>query len=426
MSTEFPRMLGIRQKYPHAAPLDILATLRRELELQGILRHIKPRARIAVATGSRGITNIQIVVASVIELLKQAGAAPFVIPAMGSHGGATPEGQAGVLAEYGITEATVKAPINAAMEVEQIGSTEAGVPVYLSAEALRADGIVVVNRVKPHTDFSGAIGSGILKMLVIGLGKRTGAAAFHQAASRLGYERVIRSIARITLKSAPILCGVALVENQLHETAKIAVLNPGELERREEELFAEAQRLMPKLPFNEIDLLIVDRVGKNISGAGMDPNIIGRGIHGYSSFLGNQTQAGPNIRRIFVQELTPETHGNAVGIGFADFTTARLVRSIDYKVTAVNALTALTPQSAKVPIHFDTDREAIYQALVSLALPDLRQAKVMRIADTLSLARLEVSEAYQESIRQDGNLETANGAEELRFDAEGNLLPLRA
>lgn len=417
-------MLRLRQKYPRSAPVEIGASLKDGFDSQGILGRLKPRARVAVAVGSRGITDIFPVVESVIQLLKRAGAAPFIVPAMGSHGGATPEGQTQVLAEYGITDARLKVPVKAAMEVERIGVTDDGVEVNFCVEALRADAIVVVNRVKPHTDFSGAIGSGILKMLVIGLGKRIGAATFHAAASRLGYERVIRSVARVSLESAPILCGVAIVENQWHETAKVAVIRAEEIERREEELFVEAKRLMPKLPFDEIDLLIVDRLGKNISGAGMDPNIIGRFVRGHSMVGKDSGQSGPMIRRIFVRDLTPETHGNAIGIGFADFATSRLVRAIDHKVTAINALTSLTPQSAKVPIHFDTDREAIFQALLTLALPDPSQAKVIRITDTLSLAELQVSEAYVGSIGQNPILESVNGAEAMCFDSSGNLPPL--
>jgi len=417
-------MIQLRQKYPRSAPLDIPAVIRQGFESQKLLANIKPGARIAVAAGSRGITHVQEIVAAVIDTLKVAGAQPFIVPAMGSHGGATPEGQTEVLAEYGITEAHVKAPIQAAMDVERIATTEDGVDVYFSAEALRADGIVVVNRIKPHTDFSGAIGSGILKMLVIGLGKRLGAATFHAAALRLGYERTIRSIARISLKKAPILCGVASIENQLHETAQIAVLRPEEIERREEELFAESKRLMPKLPFDNIDLLIVDRIGKNISGSGMDPNIVGRRIQGFSSSQAEAAPVGAKIHRIFARELTPETNGNAIGIGFADFTTARLAKAIDYRATAVNALTALTPQSAKVPIFFDTDREAIHQALLSLALPDVCQAKVIRIADTLSLGEVEVSEAYASQINKRADLEAVHGPGEMKFDASENLLPL--
>ena len=424
MSPEFPRMIRLRQQYSRSKPPEIPTAIRQGFESQHLLAKIKPGARIAVAAGSRGITHIKEIVAAVIDLLKSAGAQPFIVPAMGSHGGATPEGQTEVLAEYGITKAHMKVPIRAAMDVECIGTTEDGVGVYFSAEALRADGIVVVNRIKPHTDFSGAIGSGILKMLVIGLGKRTGAATFHAAAVRLGYERTIRSIARLSLKKTPILCGVASIEDQLHETARIAVLKPEEIERREEELFVESKRLMPKLPFDDIDLLIVDRLGKNISGSGMDPNIVGRRIQGFSSSQAETAPVGANIGRIFARDLTPETNGNAIGIGFADFTTARLVRAIDSRATAVNALTALTPQSARVPIFFDTDREAIQQALLSLAVPDIRQAKVIRIADTLTLGELEVSEAYQAAIHERADLETVNGAVDMRFDGSGNLPPL--
>lgn len=415
-------MMTVRQKFPKPPPLDLRAALREQFA--SLRNQIKPGASIAVAVGSRGIANLQNIVAAVLEILTATGAKPFIVPAMGSHGGATPDGQLELLAEYGITEKRLGVPIRAEMEAESIGTTEDGVGVFFSRVALQADGVVVINRVKPHTDFlSETLGSGILKMLVIGLGKRVGAANFHAAASRFGYERVIRASARISLGRAPILCGVAIVENQFHDTANIAVLLSDEIERREPELFAEARRLMPRLPFDDIDLLIVDRLGKNISGAGLDPNVIGRSIHGYSSLLGDHNTT-PRIRRLFVRELTPESHGNAVGIGFADFTTARLVRSINRQITTLNALTALTPQSVKVPIHFETDREAISRALESLALPDPRQARVVRIADTLSLEVIEASEAWTEQIQQNDRLAVIHRAEEMKFDSADNLAPL--
>lgn len=425
MNSAFPRMIPVRQNFPAPPPVDIPAALRSEFKTQGVLERLKPGMRVAVAVGSRGITNLKEIVSEVLANLKASGAQPFIIPAMGSHGGATPEGQAELLQEYGVTEERMKVPIKASMEVERLGATAEGIDVFCSVEALRADGIVVVNRVKPHTDFGGKIGSGLLKMMVIGLGKRTGAANFHTSNCRVGYEQAIRSVARVVLRSAPILCGVGIVENQFHQTARLAVLKPDEIERREEELFAEAKRLMPRLPFEDIDLLIVDRIGKNITGAGMDPNIIGRGVHGYSAFLGEKSLTGPTIRRIFARDLTPETHGNGIGIGFADFTTTRLVKSMDKQVTYLNALTALTPNGAKIPIHFDTDREVLTQALASLALKDVRQAKVVRIADTLSLEHLEISDAYAELIPQNKILEALGCAEEIAFDAAGNLLPLR-
>jgi hypothetical protein len=415
-------MRTVRQKFPPTPPLDIRATVLREFEK--VRPRLKPGARIAVAVGSRGISHLQNVVAAVIEVLNGAGAKPFIVPAMGSHGGATPAGQTELLAEYGVTERQLGVPIDAAMEVERLGATADGVDVFFSAAALRADGIVVVNRIKPHTDFGGAIGSGVLKMIVVGLGKRIGAANYHVASTRLGYEHVIRTIAQVTLRSAPILCGVAIVENQFHQAARLAVLPGEEIERAEEELFLEAKRLMPRLPFADIDLLIVDRIGKNISGAGMDPNITGRGVHGYSSMINGQESSGPRVRRLFVRELTPETHGNGIGIGLADLTTARLVRALNKEVTYVNALTSLSPNSAKIPIHFETDREAVAQALASLGMADVPQAKVMRIADTLSLETIQVSETCAQQDNCGAPLQWLSDAEEMQFDQSGNLSPL--
>ena len=416
-----PRMLAVRQIFPSTPPLDISAEIRRQMK--PVAGRLKPGASIAVAVGSRGITNLRGIVAEVLHALREAGAKPFIVPAMGSHGGATPEGQTALLAEYGITEEQLGVPIRASMEAEHLGKTEHGADVYFSKEALQAEGVVIVNRVKPHTDFAGCLGSGILKMMVVGLGKRVGAANFHACASRLGYEAVLQASARVTLRSAPILCGVAIVENQLHDTAKLQIVTPDEMEEREKELFAQAREWMPKLPFQDLDLLIVDRIGKNISGAGMDPNVIGRGVHGYSSFLGDRSTS-PVIRRLFVRDLTPETHGNAIGIGMADLTTSRLVQSIDQRVTAINALTALTVQCAKIPIHFETDREAIGRALESLALGDPREAMVVRISDTLSLEHLEVSEAYLEAVRTRRDLVASGEPREMTFDVESNLMPL--
>jgi hypothetical protein len=361
-------------------------------------------------------------VAAVLSRLKAAGAQPFIIPAMGSHGGATPEGQREVLASFGITEATTGVPIAASMEVQQIGATDDGVPVFCSTDALGADAIVLINRIKPHTDFPGGLGSGLLKMSVIGLGKRTGATAMHQAAMHLGYERVIRGMAGVMLRNTRVLGGLAIVENQFHDTARLVVLPREEMEVAEGALLTEARALMPLLPFEEIDLLIIDRIGKNISGAGMDPNVIGRSIHGYSSMLAREARPAPFIRRIFVRDLTAETHGNAIGVGMADFTTARLVRAMDHRTTMINALTAMTPQSAKVPIALETDREAIDLALTSLSLPDRNSARIVRIADTLSLAEIEISEALASSARHRSEFTALEELREMRFGADGNLV----
>lgn len=417
-SAALPRMIAVRQEFPRATSLDPESLVR--TELQRAIPTLKSGARIAVAVGSRGISNLQTIVGASIQYLKALRTTPYIVPAMGSHGGATPEGQIALLAEYGITEKLMGVPIHAAMDVKCIGQIGDGIDVFCAVEALRADGVILINRIKPHTDFSGSLGSGILKMLVIGLGKRSGAANFHISASRFGYEQIIRASARVTLRTLPVLCGLAIVENQRHETARIEALLPAEIEARENELFCESARLMPKLPFADIDLLIVDRIGKNISGAGMDPNVVGRGVHGYTSMLSDRS-TNPVIRRLFVRELTPETHGNAIGIGMADFTTTRLVQSIDQQVTAINALTALTVQSAKIPIHFATDREAIERGLDSLALKQRSSAKVMRILDTLSLETLQISEAFFNDSPLPLNLKKISDPEEMRFDEDGNL-----
>ena len=417
-----PRMITVGQDFPSAPKLKIDAIV--ESELKRILPKLKKGAKIAVAVGSRGISNLQPIVAAAINHLKGVGAQPYIVPAMGSHGGATPQGQTELLAEYGITEKFMRVPIRATMEVERIGQTEDGVDVFCSVEAIRADGLVVINRVKPHTDFKGTLGSGILKMMVIGLGKRAGAANFHILASRFGYEQIIRSSARVTAKKVALLCGLAILENQRHQTERIVAIAPQELETRETELFAESARLMPKLPFDDIDFLIVDQIGKNISGAGMDPNVTGRGVHGYTSMLDDRSNT-PVIRRLFVRDLTPETHGNGIGIGNADFTTTRLVKAIDYEVMAINALTALTVQSAKIPIYFKTDREVIDRALDSLALNDRTAARVIRIRDTLNLETVQISESFLKDAATPPKLTILSKPDHMKFDKAGNLLPIR-
>ncbi len=400
-------MFKLRQHFAVPPPVDVAQTLR--MELARVQPRLKPGARIGVAVGSRGISQLRPIVATVLELLKAAGAEPFLLPAMGSHGGATPAGQREILAEYGLTEEGLEVPIHAGMESSPIGVTEEGLEVCTAMEALQADGVVVVNRIKPHTDYDSAVqGSGLLKMLVVGLGKQEGAARFHAAAGQWGHERVIRSAARLVLKTVPILLGVGIVENQVHQPARIAVILAADFERVEAELFAEAKRLMPRLPFDDIDLLIVDRLGKDISGTGMDPNVIGRDIQGYSSALNDASSQRPMVRRLFVRDLTPETHGNAIGVGMADFTTTRLVRAIDRQKTYQNVLTSLSLNGVKIPMHFDTDREAITHALATVPAGEPHGAKVVRIRDTLSLEHLEASQSLADYVGQQAHLEAVS------------------
>jgi hypothetical protein len=414
----FPKVLTVRQRFPPSRPVDIDAALARQWSFP-----IAPGARIALAVGSRGISRIEEVVRAVIDRVRAAGGQPFIVPAMGSHGGATAEGQASLLAEYGISEQALGVPIRASMDVLEVGTTDDGVLVHLSTEAARADGIIVISRIKPHTRFRGPVESGVVKMIAVGLGKREGAAAFHSAADRLGFPRVVETVLRAKLRAAKFLGGVALLEDQRHALTKVQVLRADELMEREPALLQEAWSYMPRLPFSEIDLLIVDSIGKNISGVGMDPNVIGRG----SAEPGEPQPPGlPTVHRLFVRALTAETHGNAIGVGLADFTTARLVRDMDREATYMNALTSLAFRAAKIPIYFESDREVLTQALATLPVREPDQVRLVRIADTLSLGTMQVSPACLPTVGGQSlpNLEITGEPHELTFDAYANLTPL--
>ena len=417
-----PPLVRIRQRFPASPQPDLAALI--PAQLAPALTGIKPGTRIAIAAGSRGISNLAAIVAATIAAVRRAGGDPFILPAMGSHGGGTPAGQTDLLASYGVTAAALGAPIRAAMEVSVVGMAETGSEVLCSTEALAADGVILLNRIKPHTDFAGTIGSGLLKMLVVGLGKHAGAAAFHQVASRVGYEPVLRAHAAVLLGRVPLLAGVALLEDQRHATARVEVVRPADFVARETALCAEARALMPRLPFDDVDLLIVDQIGKNISGTGMDPAVIGRSIHGYSlAHDPDRPGPAPRVRRLFVRGLTPETHGNAVGIGLADFTTEPVLRAMDRGITTVNALTALSLQSAKIPLTFPDDRTALERALVTLALPDPRAARIARIRNTLALEELEVSTPMLPELGARADLEVLGEPAPFAFDAEGSLRP---
>lgn len=421
---QFPCMLDVRQNFPRSTVPVIDQVIEAEFAAKGLSKQLGPGKRVAVGVGSRGISHLRTIVAAVLKQLRERGAVPFIVPAMGSHGGATPEGQAHILETYGITPASMGVPFDTSMDTVNLGATLDRTPVNFSAAALKADLILPINRVKPHTDFNASLGSGLMKMMAIGFGKQTGAAACHAAASRLGHERVIRAVARLVLKSAPIMGGLAILENHFHETADLVFLPPNTLEEEEAKLLAKARSLMAKLPFEEIDLLIVDEIGKNISGAGMDPNVIGRQVQGYSSSLAARPDQRPRISRIFVRGVTPASSGNAIGIGMADFTTTATVRNIDLRATYVNSLTALTPQTAKIPIHFDTDREVIERALQSLALDHPASARVVHIRDTLSLEVMRISSAYVDELRKRNDLARFGPEREMSFDSKGNLAPV--
>ncbi|MDP6904461.1 MAG: lactate racemase domain-containing protein, partial [Verrucomicrobiota bacterium] len=419
-ASALPRMLRVRQEFPQSTPLKIPASVAEQISR--VQDRLVPGTRVALTVGSRGIANIRGIVLAVLGELKAAGVEPFIVPAMGSHGGATPEGQKRILADYGITEQTMGVPIEAAMETREIGRTQNGIPAFTSSAALSADGIVVLNRVKPHTDyFSRSIGSGLIKMMVVGMGKHDGAANFHRTAVHHGYADTLKMLGRVVLDNVPILFGIGLVENQYHQTVRLEAVLPEQIETQESELLDQAASLMPGLPFEEMDLLIVDRIGKNISGVGMDPNVIGRHAHHYSTLLNNELECNPFIRRIFVRGLTPETHGNAIGIGLADATHEKLAAQMDAQSMFVNVRTSLTLHSAKLPMQFPSDRTAISALLDTLALDDSAQARVVRISNTLELAQLEISEPLAAVAKGNDRITIGSDSFEWAFDPEDNL-----
>src|SRR5919108_2767473 len=411
----FPRMLGVRKSFPRPLVRDIPGTVAARLAAAAL--PIRRGDTVAVGAGSRGIANIAPIVRAAVTYLRDLGAHPFVFPAMGSHGGGTAEGQLSVLEHYGITEATMGCPVRATMDVTQVGEA-LGLPVWLDRHAAEADWIGLVNRIKPHTDFKGSIESGLFKMMTIGLGKWKGAVQYHRANVSHGYETVITAVGREMLAKARIGFGVGIVENGYDETALIEAFRPEDLEAGERRLLKSAREWMARLPFSPIDVLIVEEMGKNISGSGMDTNVIGRPSNPHEPF-----PADPKILWIVALDLTEDSYGNAVGIGNADFTTRRLVDKIDMKPTLINAITACAPNGAKIPPTYDTDREAVETALSCIGLTPPERARVIRIKNTLMLGEIEVSEAFAAELAKRPDLTPLGDPAPLPFDAAGRLSP---
>lgn len=416
-SARLPRMVPYRQRFegPALDTSNIGRVVAAELARPDIALCIRPGMRIAVGVGSRGIAHLSRIVKAVVDELKRAGAEPFLVPAMGSHGGATAGGQTELLAGYGITEEAMGAPVAASMDTVRLGSVLDGVEVHFDRWTVEhADGIVAVARVKPHTDFKADIESGIVKMLGIGFGKHKGASFLH----RFGMERfgeLLPEVGRLILQRTPFLFGLAIVENAQHETAILEAV-PGErLLSREAGLLAEAKRLMPRLWLDDIDVLVVDRIGKNISGSGMDPNVIGRsGAH-------RRFGDGPAIGKIVVRGLTPETKGSAVGIGIADFTTFRVAEQIDFGVTYTNVMTAMDVTGGKLPVMLANDRDAVTAAVMTAGRRNPEQARIVRIRDTLSLTHIWLSEPMAAEAAAHPMMDAAGRAEEWVWDEAGNI-----
>ncbi len=391
-----------------------------EAQLDTALSNVDLSGRsVAVAVGSRGIDQLATVVGAAIAKLKSLGARAFIFPAMGSHGGATAEGQRELLASFGVTEQSAGAPIEDTMETVEIGRTDSDIRVFVSRPALEADSILLINRVKPHTDFaSPQLGSGLRKMCVIGLGKADGAFECHRFVSRPGakggYEPVLTEVSSFVLNKLSSVFGLALVEDGYHKLARIAAIPGSQFASREPELLKLARAWMPALPFEQIDVLVVDEIGKNISGSGMDPNVLGRRGHLESA---NRRQ---EVRSIYVRRLTPETHGNAIGLGMADVVSARLVNEMDKVSTYTNALSAMTAASVRIPMYFANDGECLGAAL-RLAGADPANARIVRVRNTLALDRFVASSAYESEISERDDLKVLQSPQDWSFTDDGDF-----
>ena len=419
---EYPKIFRIRQHFDSPKINDIPKTVHEQIQELNPKKIIQSGQTVAISAGSRGIANIDTIIKTVVEEVYALDAKPYIVPAMGSHGGGTAEGQSAVLERYGITEKTMGCPIKSSMDVVQIDTTDFGMPVYFDKYASEADHVVVVNRIKPHTGFSGEIESGLMKMMLIGLGKHKGASVYHRAIIHHSFDKIVRIVGRLVRKKMPIAFGVAILENGYEETAQITAMHADDFEITETELQKKAKVWCPRLPFEDIDLLIVDKMGKDMSGAGMYTNVIGRKRNDRRA-MGDET---PRVLRIFVRDLTEATHGNAVGIGFAEFTTKRLVEKIDYHATNLNAITGQHVSAASVPMSFSTDREALNIAMESIGLIEPENARILWIPNTLDLSEVEASEAYLETVCYEDNLEILSEPRPLEVGTNNNLPPFEA
>jgi len=416
MITPLPQML-VEAKWESRAVTDIAGETRAQLD--AVLSGSDwAKKRVAVALGSRGIDQIATVGRTAIEWLKARGAIPFIVPAMGSHGGATPDGQREILEALGVTENSAGAPIDASMETVELGRASDDTPILTSRIAFEADAVLIVNRVKPHTDFSSTgIGSGLRKMCVIGLGKAEGAAQFHHSASSRGYELVLKELSNFIIGKYPSLFGLALVEDAHHRLGRIEALKGPEIPEREPSLFVMARDWMPTLPFKKIDLLIIDEMGKNISGAGMDTNIIERGIDGLP-----RPGRRVNIGAIYTRSLTSESHGNAIGLGLADVVSEKLVAGMDKQAMYTNALTAMTPMTVRIPMHFGNDHECL-RAAIRVSGREENNARIVRVRNTLALDRFIATVNYSEEIADRKDLSILETGREWRFTSAGDFDP---
>lgn len=415
-----PRFVRVHQSFPDRRIHDIREHVLQELAAGGFAQRVPKGGRIAIGVGSRGIANIALIVKSVVEFWKTQGARPFIIPAMGSHGAATAEGQADVLANYGIHEATMGVPVVSSLDVVPVGKTPEGIEVFMDKAGYESDGIFLVPRVKWHTDFDAPIESGLFKMMAIGLGKFAGAQRYHTYAYRIGLETMVRSVGSTVFASGKVLGGLAIQEGALHETAGLVAVTSAEgldaMLAHEERLLAEVKSWKAQLPAPEIDILIVDEIGKDISGAGMDTKVVNRDVYGRS----NPWQHLPFVHRVYARALSEHTYHSAVGIGMADVVHDRLVNNVDWKPTYINSLTASTPAAIKTPIHFRSDREALERIAPTVGKLDVSTVTYCRIRNTLELVDVEVSENLVGHLAP--NAQAVSAPYPVQFDANGDIV----
>ncbi|MCA9057318.1 MAG: DUF2088 domain-containing protein [Planctomycetaceae bacterium] len=411
--SRFPRMCDVLQTFDSPQVDDIPATVRQQMESLQLQSVVRPGQTVAVTAGSRGIANIAIILKGITDYFQSLGAMPFIVPAMGSHGGGTVEGQLKLLASMGVTEESIGVPFKATMETVVVAQTSSGIPVHFDRFAAEADHVFVCNRVKPHTRFVGPIESGLHKMMLIGLGKHAGALVYHRGILTTSFTEILESVAGRVLEVCRVVGGLAIVENARDETALLEAVPPQQFATREPELLKLANQWLPRLPLEEIDVLIVDRIGKNISGVGMDANTVGRKFNDHQGTDRDLARC----RRIIVRSLTPETHGNATGIGMAEYTTRRCVAQIDHDITRINCMTGLHPEAAMIPITLENDALAVESALQTIGLIEPENARVVQISDTLHLSRVRVSEACFNDVRSRSHL---------AFDGEPYAFPLDA
>ena len=413
-----PKMAAVLQRFDDAHISDVEKAVREQLTRPEIAARVNSGMRIAIGAGSRGIENIGITVRATVQALRELGAEPFVFPAMGSHGGATPEGQQAVLAGYGITEEDVGAPIRATMDTILIGEMKDGTPVHMDRYAHEADGVVLINRIKPHTSFRGPIESGVVKMIVIGMGKIQGATHMHAHGMDL-FPELLPRVAAFLMERTSILFGIGVVENAYDRTAIVEALLPDALVEREVELQTKAKSLMGRLYFSDIDILLIDQMGKEISGAGFDPNITGRNHRGVTGF------DDPKVQKIVVLDLTKMTNGNATGLGLADVITRKLYDAIDYPSTYGNVITSAYLDGALIPIAMPTDQQAVQLAIKTLVRVKQGQARIVRIRDTLSIDKISVSEPMLTEVKQHPDMSIIGEPAPFDFAPDGTLRPMQ-